>query len=192
MPGHATTILSENFDGLAPALSVTSAGSFVTVGGTNVDVVGGGLFDSLCAGPESGNCVDLAGSGGNPLGQLQLATPLNLAAGNYNLSFDLIGSGRGQNSSTTVTFGSYTETFLLTSGDQTSGIVNTMVSIAGGPMQLSFVNNGVAGGNGNIGALLDNVEISTGGNPVPEPGTISLIATGLLGAAGMVRRRLMR
>ncbi len=53
---HASPILSENFDELTAALSVTSVGAFHTLNGTNVDIVGGSLFGSLCAGPESGNC----------------------------------------------------------------------------------------------------------------------------------------
>jgi hypothetical protein len=186
---RATTIFSENFDEVPVGLTRTTAGAFSAIGGTNVDVVGGALFGSLCASPESGNCVDMGGSGGNALGNIELATPLNLTAGVYDLSFDLVGSGRGQNSSTTVDFGSYTQTFLLTSGDVTDGIVNVEVSIAGGPTQLEFINNGVAGGNPNIGALLDNVSITTGASPVPEPGTLGLMLTGLLGTAGAVRRR---
>jgi hypothetical protein len=186
----ASTILMENFNELTPGTTLTSAGVFTAINGTNIDVVAnGGIFGSLCAGPESGNCVDMGGSGGNALGNIELATPLNLTAGVYDLSFDLVGSGRGQNSSTTVDFGSYTQTFLLTSGDITDGIVNVAVSIAGGPTQLEFINNGVAGGNPNVGALLDNVSITTGASPVPEPGTLGLMLTGLLGAAGAVRRR---
>lgn len=185
---HAAPILSENFDALTPTLSVTSAGSFSTINGTNVDVVGGSLFGSLCAGPESGNCVDLGGSEGNAVGQL--VSSLTLAAGTYNLSFDLIGSGRGQDTSTTVTFGDYSQTFLLSSGDVTSGVViNQSVTVPAGTSLLEFVNNG--GGDPNIGALLDNVTISPAGTAVtPEPGTLTLLATGLFGAAGAVRRRL--
>lgn len=184
---HASSILSENFDELTPTGSATSAGAFNAVGGTNVDIVGGNFFGYLCRGPESGNCVDMGGSGGNALGNLDLATSLNLTAGLYNLSFDLIGSDRGQSSSTTVTFGSYSQTFVLASGDITSGIVNTSVWIAGGPTQLEFLNNGIPGGNQNIGALLDNVNVSA----VPEPGSLGLMVTGVLGAAGAIRRRLM-
>ena len=184
---HASSILSENFDELTPTGSATSAGAFNAIGGTNVDIVGGNFFGSLCRGPESGNCVDMGGSNGNALGNLELATSLNLTAGLYNLSFDLIGSGRNQASSTTVTFGSYSQTFLLASGDLSSGIVNTSVWIAGGPTQLEFMNNGVPGGNQNIGALLDNVNVSA----VPEPGSVGLMLTGVLGAAGAIRRRLM-
>ena len=72
---HASPILTENFDELTPALSLTSAGVFTAIGGTNIDVVGGGLFGGLCGAPESGNCVDMGGSGGKDLGNIELTTP---------------------------------------------------------------------------------------------------------------------
>lgn len=192
---HASTIFFEDFTTATVGLDVTTAGAFSTINGTNVDVLGGANFGGLCSGPESGNCVDMGGSGGNPLGQLELTTPLNLVAGVYDLSFDLIGSQRDQTSSTTVKFGSYSQTFILTSGDLSSGVaVNLPVTIAGGLTQLEFINNG-DGGSGNIGAVLDNVSITNSGtpsnpSPVPEPGTVGLLATGLLGIVDAVRRRL--
>ena len=188
---HAAPLLFENFDELTPSLSATSAGVFHTINGTNIDIIGGALFGSLCAAPTSGNCIDLGGSGGNPVGQLALTTSLSLAAGTYDLSFDLIGSGRGQTTSTTVTFGSYSHTFVLASGDTAGGIVvNQLVTVAGGPTQLMFVNNG--GGDGNVGAILDNVVVSSPDmTPTPEPGTLGLMATGVLAAAGAIRKRLL-
>ncbi len=79
---------------------------------------------------------------------------------------------------------------MLASGDVTSGVVvNEAFTTAGGPIQLEFINNGL--GDPNIGALLDNVSITSAGSSAvtPEPGTFGLLATGLLGAAGAVRRR---
>src|ERR1700754_5234524 len=89
----ATPIFSANFEELSPALSVSSVGAFTAINGTNVDVVNNTMgFGPLCAGPTSGNCVDLGGSGGDPNSVLRSNFLFNV--GQYLLSFDLIGSGR--------------------------------------------------------------------------------------------------
>ncbi len=54
--------------------------------------------------------------------------------------------------------------------------INFGASIGGGSAELGF------GGGGNGGG---------GNSPVPEPGTLSLMATGLLSAAGVLRKRCM-
>jgi hypothetical protein len=186
---HADPIFSENFDEATVGLGVTTAGAFSAINGSNIDVVGGSNFGYLCTGPESGNCVDLGGSGGkNPAGNIELTTALNLAAGTYDLSFDLIGSQRGTTTETTVLFGDYAQTFILASDDDTSGVITDLaVTVSGGPTQLEFIDNS---GADNIGSLLDNITITSAStSPVPEPGSMTLLATGLLGAAGIIRRR---
>src|SRR5579864_2923631 len=159
---QAATLLSENFDALTATLDVTSVGAFSAIGGTNVDIVGpGDGFGALCATPESGNCVDMDGTGGNPQGILQSNTAFSLVPGtNYFLSFDLIGSGRGVTASTTVTFGPYSHTFNLTSGDVTSGIVSNALITVSSPTtaNLTFTSNTP----GNISDVLDNVLITSG------------------------------
>ena len=72
---------------------------------TNVDIVGNPGAFPLCNGPESGNCTDMNGSGGNLQGQLQ--STMVFGPGSYLLSFDLIGDQRGSRASVTVTLGNY-------------------------------------------------------------------------------------
>ena len=182
---QAGVVLSENFDELTPQLTATSVGAFQTIGGTNVDIVGGGLFGYLCVPPTSGNCVDLGGSGGNAQGVLQSVSSITLQPGtNYFLSFDLIGSQRGPTTSTTVDFGPYSQTFVLASNDVSSGVVvNALVTVSSvTTTYLTFTDNSP---NDNIGALLDNVSITAS----PEPGTLALMGSGILGLAGMLRRK---
>ncbi len=181
-PAQGATILNENFDELTAVLSATSVGAFSAIDGTNVDIVGAGDgFGYLCVSPESGNCVDLDGSGGNPQGVLQANTAIG--PGTYDLSFDLIGSQRGNTTSTTVTFGNYSNTFTLGSGDDTDGVVvNAFVTVGPGSSLLTFTSNTA----GQMGALLDNVLITTATSAVPEPSSsipagLALLALGLWG-----------
>ena len=187
---QATTVLSENFDELTPTLDVTSAGAFSTIGGTNVDIVGGAAFP-LCVAPESGFCIDLDGTNGNPQGILQSNTAITLTPGvTYDLSYDLIGSQRGTTTSTTVTFGSlYNQTFVLGSVDDSSGIVSMIPFTVSAPTSafLTFTSNTP----GDVGALLDNVLITSNPSisPVPEPSSLILLGSGLLGSGLLTRRR---
>jgi len=172
------TEFSENFDGLKPELSVASAGGFQTLDGTNVDVLGTGLYANLCSAPESGNCVDMGGTGGNPQGVLRSVKQFDLKPGTtYKLSFELIGSQRGNATSTTVTFGPYQETFQLEAGDNKSGIVKNAALTVSEPQSvyLTFTNNT----NSELGALLDDVSVtSTNSDNVTWEIVLLLVAVG--------------
>ena len=186
---QGATLLTENFNELTPVLTATSVGAFSAINGTNVDIVGGGLFGSLCVAPEAGNCIDMDGSGGNSQGVLRSNTAFTLQPGvNYYLSYDLTGSQRGNTASTTVSFGPYSKTFALASGDDTSGIVSdALITVSKTTTAfLSFSSNTP----GDVGNLLDNVVI-TSSSPVtgaPEPATLALLALGFAGV-GLTRRK---
>ncbi len=176
-------ILNENFNTVTPSLNATSPVGAFTVTAGSVDVVGGGIstFGYLCVAPESGNCVDLDGTSTSGVpGQLSSAL-LTLTPGTYTLSFDLIGSQRGATDSTTVTLGSlYDQTFLLASGDDTTGIVSDTFTVTSTTdAQLIFTSNT----SGNVGSLLDNVNLVA----TPEPATFSLMGIGLLGLLALRR-----
>jgi hypothetical protein len=177
---HATPLLNENFDELTSALGVVSAGAFNTINGTNVDIVGASNgWGALCAGAESGNCIDMDGTGGNPLGQLQSNTLFS--AGTYLLSFDLVGNQRGGSSSTTVSFGNYDQTFTLGSSNDIAGIVASQQVTLSSAGYLLFTSDDPAGDQ--QGNVLDNVTVSAAPAATPEPASLLLLGTAL--CAGM-------
>ncbi len=160
----------------------TLVDAFITINNTNVDIVAnGGIFGNLCQAPESYTCVDMDGGAGPGNSQGQLQSSMLFPAGNYLLSFDLIGSQRGSTAATTVIFGNYTQTFTLLSNDDTSGIVVNQPVTLDSPGYLYFLSDTP----GLIGNLLDNVEVATA---TPEPSSLILMGSGLLLAVARFRR----
>ncbi len=196
-PASGIVLFSENFDELTPQLGVASAGGFSALDGTNVDITGSANgWGFLCGAPESGNCVDLDGSGGKPQGILASGMFTLNPGIDYYLSFDLIGSGRFANgaqatsgngvaTSTTVTFGSYSQTFNLASNDDTSGLISNLLITVASPTttRLLFTSNTP----GQTGAVLDNVlidsfpisSVNTQSATTSEPAGALLLLSGL-------------
>jgi len=194
MSMHAATLFSETFDSATLGFGVTTAGQFTTTGGTTVDVLGAGNgYGFECLAPESGNCVDLGGTGSSPLGNL-VSTLISIpSAGTYYLSFNLVGNSVQLSTSTsaTVTFGTYSQSFVLTPQDTVNGIVNSapVVFASGGTFALSFVNTTSSTDLAN-GPILDNVFVTTT-MLTPEPTTALLLGSALL-AASLIRKRAVR
>lgn len=172
---QAATIFSDDFEGTTAGQNLTPAGWMVTDG--TVDTVGPGYFAYLCRG--TGTCIDLDGSTNNAG---VLSRTLSLLAGvEYTAFYDLAGSSRGGIEIVDVSFGTSTATHTLASADNYSTWSLGFTPVANGNYLLSFANRG----GDNMGAILDNVSVSA----VPEPSTAVLALAGLLGLAGMARRR---
>jgi PEP-CTERM motif len=166
------------------SLTVTTAGNFNTINGTNVDTLSasdGWAF--LCVGVPV--CADMGGTGGNYQGVLQ--SNILLPEGSYLLSFYLTGSDRGVTASTLVTFGNYDETFTLTSGDITDGLVtNAPVTVGPGGSYITFT---YESGAYNIGDVLQSVTAIDPPASTPEPSSLVLLGSGLVAGARLLARR---
>jgi hypothetical protein len=156
-----------------------------TVTSGSVDVIGdGGSFAFLP--PGNGNYVDLDGSTGAPG---TITTKMIFAAGTYVVTFDLAGSQGGANNvdpiakTTEVAFsiGGVTKSLTLNPTDPLQTYSYTFTTTA--PGQLSF--SDLAGGNNNVGNLLDNVSVTA----VPEPATWAMMILGFFGVGFLAYRQ---
>jgi hypothetical protein len=184
----ASPIFQDNFDsenGGAGALNYNSFANWTVPSNSGtVDLIGNGFYDFL---PGNGLYVDLDGStssAGTLLSNL-ITLPV---AGNYVLRFDLAGSQRGSNESVfnlVVNTGAFQQILAIPSSQGFKPYETFFTVSNQGPLaiQLLFLNTD---SNDNVGALLDNVSVSS----VPEPGTILLLGSGLLGLAFYGRKRM--
>ena len=179
---YATTVFSDNFNADTVGLNKATFNGGWTVASGTVDVIGLGLFDFL---PGNGNYVDLDGSSGLS-GTFDNQIPL-AALTNYTLSFDLAGSQRGDSNTVNVIFGTTSQSYTLASSDPFSTYMLSFTTNGAANYQIFFNNNG----GDNIGALLDNVNVSTGVSEVPVPAALPLMASAL-GVFGLSRKRKIR
>jgi hypothetical protein len=169
---QATVFFADNFNSYPTMLNWVPPANWSVPGPGAVDLIGntgsGPLFDLY---PGNGGYVDLNGSNNIP-GTLQ--TLQSFAPGSYTLTFDLAGNARGDVSKTTViTLGNFTQSITLASSDPYQLRSFTFTTTGG-----SLVFSDLAGGNPNIGNIVDNVALSSA---VPEPSTWAMMLLGFVG-----------
>lgn len=174
---RATIILNDDFNAENGGSGVLNYAGFAnwTVSNGTVDLIGNGYFDFQ---PGNGLYVDMDGST-DDAGKMT-SSLFSLAAGNYQLSFELAGNHRNDNTES------------VTVQVAMGGLLNEIISLnRTDPFQLFTFNFTLAtatsaalsfegAGSDNIGMLLDNVVFQSVEN-VPEPATLLLLGIGLLG-----------
>jgi hypothetical protein len=176
-PGHAALVFQDNFNtenGGNYALNYNGFTNWTVSGGGTVDLIGFNSPWDLY--PGNGLYVDLDGSTSQAG---ILATRKFFAAGTYLVEFTLAGNARSGYGGDTVVVnvGDWTKTFTLASNAPFSP-QSFIAETSGGP--LTFSNQG----GDNVGAILDNVSVST----VPIPPTVYLLSAGLVGLYGLRRK----
>ena len=174
---QAVTVFSDDFNTDATGLNQTVFNGGWTVLSGSVDVIGNGFYDFF---PSNGNYIDLDGST-TLSGSFDNQIPLG-ATTEYTLTFDLAGSQRGDTNTVDVIFGTTSASYTLASTDVFSTYMLSFITNGDANYQIFFKNNG----GDNIGALLDNVNVSV--SSVPVPAALPLMASAL-GALGLLRRR---
>lgn len=180
----STVVFEDNFNATTTQSLNQTLFTNWTVTSGSVDVIGdGGPYAFLPTG--NGNYIDLNGSTGQPG---QLTTKMNFGSGTYLVSFQLAGS---QGGASNVDPAPHTTQILFSLGGTSQSITldptdalapySFYFNTTGG--KLSFTD--LAGGNPNVGNLLDNVSVSA----VPEPSTWAMMIFGFLGVGVLAYRR---
>jgi hypothetical protein len=182
---NAGIVFQDNFNATTTqGLNQTTFANWNVVSGS-VDVIGdGGPYAYFPVG--HGNYVDLNGSSGQPGA---ITTKASFAAGTYSVSFDLAGSQGGAGNidpsshTTKIEFSIGGVTQELTLDPTAPFTTYTFLFTTTGEGALTF--RDLAGGNNNVGNILDNVTVSA----VPEPSTWAMMILGFLGVGFMAYRR---
>ncbi len=186
----AGIIFSEDFEG---GVAIQSQTSGVLVG-TQFRVVSGSVdvvtpdaqYADNCSYPTIGTCIDTTGGGSGGLGTIETIDEIELAAGEYVLSFDLIGWHRvktklTQKATIRVTFGDLFDAVYERDGALNPYSTIIVPLVVDTPTSARLVFSTIKG-SAFAGVILDNIMLVGPDDPAdvhsPEPGTLALLGLG--------------
>lgn len=184
VPAKAAIIFSDDFNaengGVADisTLNYTVFANWAVSSGT-VDLIGNAYYDFY---PGNGLYVDLDGTTGDAGTMTSIGLPLG--PGQYELKFWLGGNARGYPADTvavSVAVGGVSQSYTLSSGAFLAEY--SMLFTIGSATTANIVFDHAGGDN--QGIILDQVVL----NQIPEPGTLILLGSGLLGLVVAGRKK---